>query len=409
MLLRKVIIHKFRCFASVEVEHDQTTVIIGENNSGKTSFLEAIRICLSRNITRKGSGLEDYDYHLPSATSQLNEADDLSITLNFVLEDDTHPEVVQSLSEAIVFDNEGKQNVTLELTSKFEPTANDFVTDWNFLDSNGKRLGPRAKKPALLSTLVQFAPLFYLSALRDSARKFQARSPYWAPFLRNPNLSKEVQERLQSEINSLNADVLKSHASLTAVKTRLAKVQEVVSIGNAGTVDIEALPGRLSDLLSRTQINITGSTGASLPLARHGAGTQSLAVIFLFEAFAATMLADQFDPLSRPILALEEPEAHLHPCAIRSLWTAINAIEGQKIIATHSGDLLARVPLMSVRRFCRHDGAVTVKRLQVDTLDKEELRKVEFHLRSTRGELLFARCWLLGEGESEYLGLHRGR
>ena len=108
-------------------------------------------------------------------------------------------------------------------------------------------------------------------------------------------------------------------------------------------------------------------------------------MIFLFEAFLATMLAEQYDKLSQPILALEEPESHLHPCATRSLWAALDAISGQKFIATHSGDLLARVPLSAVRRFCKENGVTVVKSLQPGTLTAEEERKVDFHVQMPVG------------------------
>lgn len=195
---------------------------------------------------------------------------------------------------------------------------------------------------------------------------------------------------------------MKAHTSLQSVKTHLTKIQNVVAAGESGAVDIAALPARITDLLARTQINITAPTGASLPLERHGLGTQSLSVIFLFEAFLETVLAKQYDELSEPILTLEEPEAHLHPWATRSLWTALDAIRGQKIIATHSGDLLSRVPLGSIRRFCRENGNVVIKQLRKGTLEPDDQRKIEFHLLNSRSELLFARCWLLVEGESEY-------
>ncbi|MCI0627229.1 MAG: DUF2813 domain-containing protein [Acidobacteria bacterium] len=402
MLLSKVRIKNFRCFRDVEVELDKTTVLIGENNSGKTSFLDAIKTCLSRNISRRGAALDDYDYYLGSETAQPDQADELSITLDFVEEDQEPADLVQALNDVLVFDTKNVRHVILRLNSKFDSASKDFVADWNFLDADGNPLGPKTKRPQLLSTFLQITPLFYLSALRDAAREFQGRSTFWAPFLRNPGIPDEVRQQLQEEISALNAEVLKAHTSLQAVKTHLAKVQKVVAIGKAGSVDIEALPGRISDLLARTQINITAPTGAPLPLVRHGAGTQSLAVIFLFEAFLTTMLAEQYDILSKPLLALEEPEAHLHPCAVRSLWAALEAVTGQKIIATHSGDLLARVPLTSVRRFCRQGGDVVVRYLKPGILVSDEQQKIDFHLQSSRGELLFARCWLLGEGESEY-------
>lgn len=402
MLLKSVNIKNFRCFKDVTVPLDKMTVLIGENNSGKTSFLEAIRLCLTRSNFRRNDWLDQYDYHLPSDKAQPDETGELSITLDFEVDAQPPAELVQALGDVLVFDDKSVRHVILRTTSSYDKTLKTFTSDWDFLDAKGNALGPKGKRPQTLSTFVQFVPLFYLSALRDAAREFQGRSMFWAPFLKSTTIPINIREKLQTEITALNDQVLKSHGSLQSLKTHLAKAQNVVASGKAGTVDIEALPGRISDLLAKAQINITGSTGASLPLARHGAGTQSLAVIFLFEAFLATMLAEQYDKLSQPILALEEPESHLHPCATRSLWAALEAISGQKFIATHSGDLLGRVPLNAVRRFCTENGTAVVKSLQPGVLTPDEEHKVNFHIQSARGELLFARCWLLGEGETEF-------
>ena len=46
MKLRKVTIKNFRCLVDVTVPIDDTTILIGENNSGKTALLEALRIAL---------------------------------------------------------------------------------------------------------------------------------------------------------------------------------------------------------------------------------------------------------------------------------------------------------------------------------------------------------------------------
>jgi len=364
MLLRSVNIKNFRCFKDVTVPVDKMTVLIGENNSGKTSFLEAIRLCLTRSNFRRSDWLDQYDYHLPSDKAQPDETGELSITLDFIVDAQPPAELVQALGDVLVFDDNNVRHAILRTTSSYDKTLKAFTSDWDFLDAKGNALGTKVKRQQTLTTFVQFVPLFYLSALRDAAREFQGRSTFWAPFLKSTTIPSDIREKLQTEINALNDQVLKSHDSLQSLKTHLAKVQNVVASGKAGTVDIEALPGRISELLAKAQINITASTGAPLPLTRHGAGTQSLAVIFLFEAFLATMLAEQYDKLSQPILALEEPESHLHPCATRSLWAALDAISGQKFIATHSGDLLARVPLSAVRRFCTENGATVVKSLQ---------------------------------------------
>src|SRR5690606_12873819 len=124
--------------------------------------------------------------------------------------------------------------------------------------------------------------------------------------------------------------------------------------------------------------------------------------LFLFEAFLQSRLANTHDKHSEPILALEEPESHLHPSAIRALWSTLDRLAGQKVITTHSGDLLGAVPLPSVRRLARRNGQVEVFRLADTTLDHKEKLKVAYHVRAKRGALLFARCWLLVEGETEF-------
>jgi AAA ATPase domain len=41
IFIKEVRIRNFRCLLSVDVELDKLTVLIGQNNSGKTSFLNA--------------------------------------------------------------------------------------------------------------------------------------------------------------------------------------------------------------------------------------------------------------------------------------------------------------------------------------------------------------------------------
>jgi putative ATP-dependent endonuclease of OLD family len=176
----------------------------------------------------------------------------------------------------------------------------------------------------------------------------------------------------------------------------LDDIAKVVPVGGEeNTVSIEAVPGRLFDMLSKAQVNLTAGTGAKVPLGRHGEGTQSLSVLMLFHAFLSTWSS------GAPFIALEEPEAHLHPSAIRALWKLLEALPGQKIISSHSGDLLSEAPSDSVVRLYRKQGEIASSRLADARLEPDEQRKFNFHIRQARGELLFARCWILGEGESE--------
>ena len=299
------------------------------------------------------------------------------------------------------------RHVTFRVTSQYDRAISDFVTDWEFLDAAGNGLGSKSRSPQVMATLQRICPAFYLSALRDAARDFSSRSSFWAPFLRNPSIDPQLRKQIEEELSDLNTRIIDAHANLQKVKVNMAKTQELVALGAADPVSIEALPGRVSDMLSRTQINMKTTSGASIPLGRHGAGAQSLSVMFLFEAFLETMLADVYDKLSEPILALEEPEAHLHPGAIRQLWSVLAAMKGQKIIATHSGDLLSEAPLLAICRFCRVNGKIEVHRVGKTTLNDDDLRKVGYHIQRSKGEMFFAKCWLLVEGETDYWVLRR--
>lgn len=166
-------------------------------------------------------------------------------------------------------------------------------------------------------------------------------------------------------------------------------------MASGDAVSIEAVPGRMFDLLAKAQISLGTTTGAKIPVARHGEGTQSVAVLMLFSAFLDSR------PTGTPIVALEEPEAHLHPSAVRALWGVVGGVAGQKLISTHSGDLLSEVEIHQVRRLVKTPVGVVSYRIGDGLLTEEETRKLNYHVRRARGELFFARAWLLVEGETE--------
>ena len=77
-------------------------------------------------------------------------------------------------------------------------------------------------------------------------------------------------------------------------------------------------------------------------------------------------------------------------------------IRWQKIVTTQSGDLLSATPLADIRRLVRHEGSVRAASLRPRALPREHLRRIGYHLRMHRGVAMFARVWLLVEGESEF-------
>ena len=237
---------------------------------------------------------------------------------------------------------------------------------------------------------------YYLAALRDAARHFDVRGQFWRPFLKDSQLSPSKKGEIEAQLREVNNLVVASHASFEQVQQELSRVQTVVPLATDEAVSIEAVPSSMFDMLARAQVQLGTTTGAKIPIRRHGEGTQSLAVLLLFSAF----LKAQTEGAS--VLALEEPEAHLHPSAIRAtLGELVKRFPGQKLISTHSGELIAEIDIHDIRRLARTSDGIKAFRVPHNLLCEEEKRKFSYHIRRARGELLFARCWLLVEGETE--------
>lgn len=405
MLLTSIKIENFRGITDLSLSFDETTVLIGENNTGKTSILESVFTCLGRAVQgRRNFPFQDYDFHLKDSKAVPADAPPIQITLTFhESKADEWPErVVQGLDQAIQLDADtGLQSVTYRLRGFYDTAAKEFTTEWAFLNAKGDVL-PKARGGHLVSSLQQFVPAFFLGAIRDAAQHFNARGAFWAPFAKNPELTEEQQAELEEQLSEINQKVVDAHKPFGEVKAAVSKAAQMVPLAKKDAVSIEAVPARAFDLLSRTQVKLATRSTAKLPVDRHGAGTQSLSVIFLFESFLKSRLADAYDKDSTPILALEEPESHLHPSAVRALWATLSTLSGQKIIATHSGELMAEVPLTSIRRLARVNGKVQQFFVPAGHLDPDEEEDLNYVVRSERGALFFARVWLLVEGKTEF-------
>ncbi|MEX0613831.1 MAG: DUF2813 domain-containing protein [Pirellulales bacterium] len=415
MRLTQLSIENFRGITGLTLQLDQTTVLIGENNTGKTSVLEALHTCMSRGLTRRAMPFSEYDFHLADKGSEPSDAPPLVITLTFEesAEDEWPAEIDQAFDKAAQVLDDNRKQLTFRVTSQFDAATRDFTVEWTFLDKAGAPL-PTARNAKLVTDLQSLSPVFFLGAVREASHHFHAKSPFWSPFTKNPEIDDDTREQIEAQIETLNQSILDKHAPFDVVKKGISKTGTLLPLAAQDLVSVEAVPARIFDMLAKTQVKLACRTGARLPITQHGAGTQSLSILFLFEAFLQSQLAVAYDKHSEPILALEEPESHLHPSAIRALWNTLDGLGGQKIVATHSGDLLAAVPLKAVRRLARKNGQVCSYRVKDTTLDARELEKVRYHIREKRGALLFARCWILIEGETDYtvlpeLGLILGR
>jgi putative ATP-dependent endonuclease of OLD family len=359
MKLREIIVKNFRCLVDVVIPISDTTVLVGANNSGKTTLLEALRIALPRSVAGRGTPFNEYDYHMVKANDSPQTSEGIFIELWF--REDSHDEwsdsLVQALSDIIQTDPVmDLDSIGLRLTSKYDAIAKEIVTKWEFLALDGQPLGGKGAIPGNLTKFLSYTRLFYLPALRDSDNEFSPRSQFWGPILRDLKISDEQRETLSEELAKLNEALLKADPRLEQVRASIDKVQKIMALGAGQNTSIQALPLKPWDLMSKSEVVIRAyGNEVNFPLSCHGQGIQSLAVLFLFQAYIDVLLKPMFQPETEAILALEEPEAHLHPQATRALAANLGEVKSQKIISSHSPYFIQEIPFKQIRMF-RRDG-----------------------------------------------------
>ncbi|NTU50077.1 MAG: DUF2813 domain-containing protein [Desulfobulbaceae bacterium] len=403
MKLAEIKIERFRGIRSLQLPLDGLTVLIGENNTGKSTVLEAIRLVLTRGFGSRGGGrLSEYDFHLENKNATPQTSQPIKITLHFAEEQENEwPDtIIQQMNEVVQLDVNGLSHIWLQIKGSFNSDSKSFETTWDFLNSSETELILKNSTP--INLISRFVPLFFLSALRDASQEFGQRGQFWSGFLKSIQLPDEQREKIEQMLQTVNTSIISANAGLAEVTQKIADAKRLVPLDSTDPVVLEAIPTRVFDMVGKIQVYLKATCGAKLPLYRHGEGTQSLAVLMLFQAFAAANLAEAYAPESTPILALEEPEAHLHSSAIRSLGSFLEGMTGQILVSSHSGDLVSRVPIMSLRRLYKHNGETKVGRIENGLLTDRELQAIDYNIRLARGHYLFSRCWLLVEGESDF-------
>lgn len=352
MRITRLLIQNFRSIKSLDLELSDTTVLIGQNNSGKTAILDAIRIALTRRWGQRGTGFTEYDVHLADETSDPKAPPGVSIEIR--VEEQTAGEwpaaVQQDLDDIVQTDPvSGMTFIILQATCAWDATTGNFEPNWQFLNASRAPL-LAGKRRMNLERFWQYLPVFYLGALRDADDEFSSRSQFWGRLLKAMVIPPALEGRVQRVLDLLNKKLLRADPRLQEIADTLSGATKVAARDRDGGVDLRLLPLKSWDLLSQAEIILRNeTTWPWLPLQRHGQGMQSLSVIFLFQAFVEHLLSELYEADSSPVLALEEPETHLHPQASRTLWARVKELPGQKIITTHSPYFVQHVPFRDIR------------------------------------------------------------
>ncbi|MEI6511228.1 MAG: AAA family ATPase [Candidatus Uhrbacteria bacterium] len=351
MRITNLQIENFRSIKSLKINLDETTVFIGPNNSGKSAILEAVRIGLSRRWGQRGTGFTENDVHRADESADPRTAPPVAISFEF---DEPAAgvwpsEMIADLSDIMSITSAGLNKISLTITYTWDTAKETFEPAWQFLNSAGIPLPPK-KRSVNLSGFYDYVLFLWLGALRDVEEEFAARSRNWGGLLRSVRVPASLEKTIKDTLDTLDAELLKADPKLARIAETIGRSTEVAMEDSPGSARLRMLPLNVWDMLARAGIILRNEDKRPwLPLGHHGQGLQSLSIIFLFQAAAAQQLAEDLHEGTEPIFAIEEPEAHLHPQAARTLWLRISELPGQKLVTTHSPYFVQNVPLHNLR------------------------------------------------------------
>ena len=404
ILIKTVRINGFRGLKNIEVHLKPTTVLTGMNNAGKTSFLKALQI-----VFGNSQFLSQDDFYIENndVSTQVT-IDVLIVPLNDdkskIFSDDWLALFTENRVRSI---GEG-DFIPLRTIISFDPIKNSPTVkqyilenwvDFQFGDEP-KKYWYELENGKDNSFRFDAIPFFYMDAQRDILEDIKLKSSYIGKMLSKIEYTPEDIKEIEEHIESLNKSAVEKSNILTIVKTALTELNSAMD-SQGGGVELTPFTKKIRDLNKGLTINYGDGINSFL-MDYHGMGTRSWSSLLTLKAFIELfrLNSETNDVVFFPIVAIEEPEAHLHPNAQKKLYGQINSIVGQKIISTHSPYIAAVAKIEEIRNFYKNKD-VKIGSIDIDSFDAEDKRKLERQVINTRGEIFFSKCLVLFEGETE--------
>ena len=315
-------------FRSITIAHkvalSGTTILIGKNNEGKSNILKALDIAMQvlqdhaieerRGLARRGGRNDDRSYNwqrdFPVGLQSRKTGTQSIFRLEFLLEDGEVTDFVDKIKSNL--------NGTLPIEIKIGKDNRASIK----VAKRGKGGTALTSKSGKIADFIANKILFnYIPAIRTEQEALSVIRRMLSQRLRVLESQQPYQDALKV-IKDLQNPILESLSE--AIKGPLVEF-----LPNIRNVRIEIPENqRMTALRSEFEVIIDDGTPTNIEF--KGDGVKSLAALSLLRNRAETGGAS--------IIAIEEPESHLHPAAIHQLIEVVISLaeHNQVIITTHN-------------------------------------------------------------------------
>jgi len=464
MIIKKAFIKNFRLLKNIELSfNDKSTLIVGRNNSGKTSLTEIFRRFFSDSNSQKFK-LEDFsisaiDKFRKALISKLaNEEENIireifpKIELQLTIDYAENQTDYGVLSEFIIDLEESNTEAIIDISYQLkdgkikaffydldDPSHPDFVNNireriLKFFTTEITAIDPTDKANITKieqNKLLELIGVDFIYAQRGLDDITQSEKDV---------LGKVLSSIFKNASNDFASEDMKQKSK--ALKEEVDKIQQVVDTNlkekiNAflPTLQIFGYPG-LSDsnlttkttfnagtiVESNTKILYEKDGGITLPETYNGLGSRNLIFILfkLFEYFRKY----QSNPIlvKNHLIFIEEPEAHLHPqmqeVFISKLYSIAETFSNelnkgvkwpvQFVVSTHSTHIANEANFDTIRYFLTKNDSGLIETEIKDLKDafkteedKEDKDFIYKYLTLTKSDLFFSDKAILIEGVTE--------